>query len=77
MILRNHCEPADVTMLVLKPESREVEGPSPNDRSIKTARTKKEAAYTFCPFAPVESFLAAKVSIREHGYRGDIDPVVT
>ena len=30
-----------------------------HDSSIKTARTKNEAASSFCPFAPVESFLVA------------------
>ena len=38
---------------------------------------KKEAASSFCPFAPVESFLVAKVSIGERRCCGDIDRVVT
>ena len=36
--------------------------PTPHDSSIKPVRTnlKKEAAFSFCPFAPVESILVAK-----------------
>ena len=36
---------------------------SNHDSSIKTARTKGGAAFSFCPFEPAESFLVAKVSI--------------
>ena len=32
-----------------------------HDSSIKTARTRKEAASSFCPFVPVKSSLVAKV----------------
>ena len=51
-------------------------------RLAMTARSKlrgqkKEAASSFCPFAPVESFLVAKVSIGERRCCGDIDRVVT
>ena len=45
----------------------------PWSTSGKTARTNGEAASSFNPFAPVESFLVAKIRI---GY-GDIDQVVT
>ena len=34
---------------------------------------KGNAASAFCPFALVESFLVAKVSMRERRSRGDID----
>ena len=42
-------------------------------------RGQKEAASSFChgPFAPVESFMVAKVSIRERRCCGDIDRAVT
>ena len=38
---------------------------------------KEAASSSFCPFAPVESFLVAKVSIGESRCCGDIDRVVT
>ena len=51
-------------------------------RDGMTARSKlrgqkKEAASSFCPFAPVESFLVAKVGIGERRCCGDVDRVVT
>ena len=46
------------------------------DSSIKSVQTKGEAASYFFPFAPVESFLVAKVSIGERRRCGDIDRVV-
>ena len=49
----------------------------PHDSSIKLRGQKKEAASSFCPFAPVESFLVAKVGIGECSCCGDIDRVVT
>ena len=49
---------------------------------LMTARSKLRgqkgnSASVFCPFAPVESFLVAKVSMRERQSRGDVDRVVT
>ena len=43
----------------------------------KLRKHKKETASSFCPFAPVESFLVAKVSIWERRFCLDIDRVVT
>ena len=49
-----------------------------HDSFFKTARTKGEVPSAFCPFAPVESVLVAKVSIGERrGWPGDDDRVVT
>ena len=48
-----------------------------DDSSIKTARTKKESASSFCPFAPVEIISVAKVSIGERSCCGDFEWVVT
>ena len=49
---------------------------SHNEKCQAQARTF-EAASSFCPFAPVQSFLVAKVSIGERRCCGDIDRVVT
>ena len=51
-------------------------GPAMTARS-KLRGQKKEAASSSCPFAPVESFLVAKVSIGVRRCCGDIDRVVT
>ena len=49
-----------------------------HDSFFKTARTKGEVPSAFCPFAPVESVLVAKVSIGERrGWPGDDDRAVT
>ena len=62
-------------------ESHRIQVVSALGSSIKTVqsrRQKRELASSFCPFAPVESFLVAKVSMA--GKRmcdGDIDRVVT
>ena len=38
---------------------------------------KKEAASSFCPSAPVESFFGSEDSTGERSFCGDIDRVVT
>ena len=57
-------------------ETHSSAGPG-HDSSIKLRGQKKEAESSFCPFAPVESFLVAKVGIGEGRCWGDIDRVVT
>ena len=64
-------------------ESHRIQVVSALGSSIKTVqsrRQKRELASSFCPlaFAPVESFLVAKVSMAgERRCDGDIDRVVT
>ena len=50
-----------------------------SDSELRRRGQKKEAASSgsYCPFAPVESFLVAKVGIRERRRFGDIDRLIT
>ena len=50
---------------------------APTTARSKLRGQKKEAASSSCPFAPVESFLVAKVSIGVRRCCGDMDRVVT